>query len=154
MAKYSQGIFTPKNPKKYCGPNLGKIEYRSSWEHTVMMWFDKHPYILRWSSECIPIQYQHPFLRTKAGRPMMKTYLPDFFVVYMDRNQKQHAEIWEVKPLKENPWINQGGKFDTRTQGIRAVNYAKWIGALKYCAKNRLQFKVLTEQDIFAVTRQ
>jgi hypothetical protein len=34
-----KGVFTPKNPKKYIGKNLDNIVYRSSWEHTAMLFF-------------------------------------------------------------------------------------------------------------------
>jgi hypothetical protein len=153
-SRYSQGVFTPKNPDKYCGPNLNRITYRSGWEHSVMRHFDSHPNVLRWSSECISIPYRHPLLTSTSGKFKIRMYIPDFFVIWADKNGKQSAAIWEIKPLKENPWINQGGKFDKRTQLVRAINYAKWTAAIQYCAKRRWQFQVITEVELFAFTRK
>jgi hypothetical protein len=102
-SKYNQGIFTPKNPQKYVGKNKDTVVYRSGWEKKTMEMFDAHPYILQWSSESISIPYTHPLLR-RNGRPVIRMYIPDFLVVWADKNGKKSAELWEIKPMKENPW--------------------------------------------------
>jgi hypothetical protein len=40
MAKYAQGIFTPKNPQKYVGKHAPK--YRSGWEEKYMNYLDSN----------------------------------------------------------------------------------------------------------------
>ena len=51
MAKWAQGIFTPKNPKKYVGKHAPK--YRSGWELTFMTFCDGNSSVLYWASEAI-----------------------------------------------------------------------------------------------------
>ena len=146
--KYSQGLFVPQNPAKYCGPNLKNIRFRSGWESAVMRHFDSHPYVISWSSECISIPYLHPLLNKK------KMYIPDFFVVWIDKKGKQFAEIWEIKPNKENPFSNKKGNISYQTRLIQAINYAKWAAAVAYCAKRGIKFRVVTEVELFAYTKK
>ncbi len=143
--KYSQGIYTVKYPAKYIGPNVNKVTFRSSWESTMCQFLDSgNPSILGWSSESISIPYMHPFLRK------IKMYIPDFFVVWLDSKNKQQAAIFEIKPSKENPWANPGAKCPPKLQAIRIVNDAKWRAALVYCAQRKIQFRIITEKDLFA----
>ena len=93
MAKFQQGVFVPKNPDKYIGKHAPR--YRSGWELTFMRMCDSHPGILGWASESHRIPYLNP-LTGKAT-----TYVPDFFIVYNDKNGKKHAELIEVKPSKQ-----------------------------------------------------
>lgn len=147
-AKYSKGEFTPKNPGKYVGQY--PIVYRSSWEFTIMRVFDEHPYVLNWASEPISIPYQNPL----TGR--WTVYIPDFLVVYADRNGAQHCEMIEVKPLKERPDYQrrQGERLSARTKLAQALNAAKWSAAAKWCAKNGVHFRVASEDELFQKGRR
>lgn len=144
MAGYSQGEFTPLNPQKYIGKT--PIVYRSSWEFSVMKVFDEHPNILAWASESISIPYQHPI----TGRWSM--YLPDFMVVYADKNGKKHAEIIEVKPMKERPdYVRKPGeRMSKRAQVMQVINAAKFSAAMMYCKKNKMHFRIASEDQLFA----
>jgi len=82
MGKWAQGIFTPKNPKKYVGNHSPR--YRSGWELRVMMFLDENQHITHWASEAISIPYRNPL----TGKHSM--YIPDFFVVYEIENKANY----------------------------------------------------------------
>jgi len=138
MSKYSQGEFIPKNPQKIVGN--ATVQYRSSWELRVMMLLDQHPYVINWASESIAIPYKSPL----DGR--MHQYIPDFLVVYKDKNGAQRAELIEVKPAKEALAENARSKRD---KAALLVNTAKWAAAMTWCKKNGINFRLLTEDQIF-----
>lgn len=146
--KYSKDEFHPKNPQKYIGKT--PIIYRSSWEFSMMRLFDEHPYVIAWASESISIPYRNPL----TGRWSM--YIPDFLVVYADKNGSKHAEMIEVKPLKERGAAFGGknkGRLTERTKYTQVINAAKWQAALEYCAKNGYHFRIASEDEMFAWER-
>lgn len=149
MAKKTlKGTFVPKNPEKYIGGNIKNIQYRSGWEHSMMMFLDNgHPNILGWASESISIPYQNPL----TGRWSM--YIPDFVVVYIDKNNRQHCDVIEVKPLKETPGFQQK-KLTEHAKLTQAINASKWKAATQYCTKRGWNFRVATEKDLFAYERR
>jgi hypothetical protein len=138
MSRYSQQFFIPKNPQKLVG-NAQPFA-RSSWELRVMMLLDQHPNVVNWASESISIPYKSPL----DGR--MHRYIPDFLIVYKDKTGKQRAEIIEVKPAKEAIAENAKSKRD---KTAILLNTAKWGAAMMYCKKHGLNFRILTESDIF-----
>ena len=135
---YTQGEFTPTNPDKYVGTY--PIMARSSWEFTVMRMADKHPSIIQWASEPVRIPYYNPIKRRQS------VYIPDFLFIYEDRQGKRHAELIEVKPAHQSK-LNENADLYTRAQV--AVNAFKWDQARKWCDRNGLRFRVITQQDIF-----
>lgn len=141
MAGYSKGEYVLKNPAKY----LGKVPviYRSSWEISLMKTFDENPAVLGWSSESISVPYRNPL----TGK--WSLYLPDFFVVYTDKNSRKHVEIIEIKPAKEDPRFT--GKVNARTKLVQAINMAKWGACSAYCKKRGWAFRVMTEHDLFGI---
>jgi hypothetical protein len=148
----AKGEYIPKNASKYIGKR--PITYRSSWELTIMrfFFFDEHPNVICWSSESIEIYYQHPFKKTANGRPMQSKYIPDFFILYTDKTGKKHAEIIEVKPLRERPDYSKkpGERISQATKMAQVVNLAKWTAATAFCAKQGLHFRVASEDELFA----
>jgi hypothetical protein len=139
MAKYAQGFFIPKNPEKYVGN--GKIRYRSSWELTFMMFADSNPKVIKWASESIQIPYRNPL----SGKQTI--YVPDFFVVYQDRNGKTISELIEIKP-KAQTMITEKTR-SARDRASIAVNHYKWQAAQAWCSRMGVKFRVITESDIF-----
>lgn len=139
MGKFAQGKFQLKNPEKYIG--LGTPTYRSSWEWAVMNMCDTNPAIQRWASESIKIPYKNPL----TGKQSI--YVPDFFVNYVDRTGKQHAELWEVKPNKQTGLKEAGRSRHAQAHAI--INMAKWEAARAWCKHQRILFRVLSENDIF-----
>ena len=76
----------------------------------------------------------------------MHQYIPDFLVVYKDKNGAQRAELIEVKPAKEALAENARSKRD---KAALLVNTAKWAAAMTWCKKNGISFRLLTEDQIF-----
>ena len=139
MSKYANGFYQLLNPEKYVGKNTP--HYRSSWEHATMRMLDSNPGILKWASESIHINYKNPFTNKQT------IYVPDFFVLYMDANNRQHAELWEVKPTKETT-LEAAGR-SKKAQAAAILNQFKWQAAQAYCKANGLYFRIITEQDLF-----
>jgi hypothetical protein len=139
MPKFSQGIYTPKNSEKYIGKH--KPKYRSSWEMVFMQFCDTNKSITHWASESIIIPYRHPF----TGK--ITNYIPDFFVVYENKNGIRLAEVVEIKPKKQS--LIESKAASQKDRMIVAINHAKWQAATAYCKSNGFVFRVITESDIF-----
>jgi hypothetical protein len=139
MSKYANGFYQLKNPQKYVGNKTP--HYRSGWEHTFMTFCDNNPSVTQWASEAIHISYRNPFTNK------MTIYVPDFLMVYVDAAGKQHAEVIEVKPVKETT-LEAAGR-SPRAQAAAVLNMAKWEAARQWCRAQGLTFRVVTENDIF-----
>jgi hypothetical protein len=137
--KFSKGVYTIKHPEKYVG-NKSPI-YRSSWEFTVMSFFDNNPAVQQWSSEPIKIPYKDPL----TGKHTV--YVPDFLCTYIDKNNKKHAELWEVKPARQSI-IEKVGK-NPYDQAQYVKNQAKWAAAAQWCQQQGVKFRIINEGDIF-----
>lgn len=142
--KFSKGGFSLKNPEKYVGTKLPI--YRSSWEMSVMLFCDNNPSVQQWSSESVKIPYRDPL----TGKQTV--YVPDFLVVYVDKNQKRHAELWEIKPANQT-LIEKVGK-NPYNQAQFVKNQAKWAAAAAWCQQQGIKFRILNEGDIFHNPKQ
>ena len=138
MSKYASGKYQVKNPEKYMGKRLPS--YRSSWEFTFMSFCDNNPAVINWVSEGVKIPYFNPV----SGKQTV--YVPDFIVVYVDANQKQHTELVEVKPSTET---TMESARSYRDKLMVAMNMAKWAAADSWARANNMRFRVVTEFDIF-----
>ena len=138
MGKYAQGKFQVQNAEKYIGK--GSPTYRSSWEFAFMQFCDNNPAVVQWASEAIHVNYRNPF----TGKNTI--YVPDFLIIYIDKNGKRHGEVIEVKPTKETTM--EAAKTQ-RDKAAVALNMFKWEAARKFCAAQGLKFRVVNEQDIF-----
>ena len=116
---YSQGQYVVQNPEKYVGTK--KPFARSSWETAFMRFCDGHPNIVKWASENVKIPYRHPF----TGK--YTVYVPDFFIVYQDKNGRKHAEMVEVKPMSQTT-MESAGKSQAKKKQV-VINMAKWEAA-------------------------
>jgi hypothetical protein len=137
--KFSKGAYKLKNPDKYIGSK--DPIYRSGWEIAVMRMCDENPAIEQWASEPVRIPYRDPL----TGKQTV--YVPDFLVMFMDRNQKKHAELWEVKPANQQ-LIEKVGK-NPYNQAQFVKNQAKWAAANIWCRNQGIKFRILNEHDIF-----
>jgi hypothetical protein len=137
--KFARGQFKPKNPEKYIGG--GMPTYRSSWELAVMRMCDNNPSIQQWASESIKIPYRDPL----TGKQTV--YVPDFLVVFVDKNQQKHAEVWEIKPANQMLIEKVGKNVYNQAQFVK--NQAKWQVANAWAKKHGLKFRVINENDIF-----
>ena len=138
MSKFAQGIYRVQNADKYVGKK--EPRYRSGWEHAFMRFCDNNDNIVQWASEAIQIPYRHPL----TGKNTI--YVPDFFIVYRTKDNQTRAEVVEIKPKKQSVLES---KATARDRAIVAVNYAKWDAATKWCRRQGLMFRVITEDDIF-----
>ncbi|MDA9938842.1 TnsA endonuclease N-terminal domain-containing protein [bacterium] len=139
MPKFAQGKFNVKNPDKYVGNKMPT--YRSSWEFAFMRFCDEHTSVAQWASEAIKIPYRHPF----TGKHTV--YVPDFFIVYVDKKGKQKVELIEVKPASQS-FHERVGK-SKQNQSAWVVNQAKWSAASAWCKQKGIFFRIVTEDDIF-----
>lgn len=139
MPRFAQGQFKPKNAEKYVGKR--NPHARSSWEFVFMKMLDEHPGVESWASESIQIPYRDPL----TGKSTI--YVPDFFVVYKDRNGKKHAELVEVKPSNQTLRERVGRSRYNQEQYIK--NLAKWEAANAWCKQQGIRFRVINEDDIF-----
>ena len=137
--KFAHGKFTMKNPDKYVG--LKTPTYRSGWEHSFMRLCDEHPNVYQWASESIKLPYRHPI----TGKYTI--YVPDFFIVYNDKDGRKHAELVEVKPMNQTNLRDAGKSIDKQTQVV--INHAKWEAASAYARQNKIKFRVVSEEQLF-----
>jgi hypothetical protein len=139
MARFAQGRFSMKNPEKYVG--LKTPLSRSSWEYVFMRTLDEHPGVEKWASESVQIPYRDPL----TGRQTI--YIPDFFIVYNDKNGKKHAELVEVKPANQTFLEKVGNNSYNQAQYVK--NLAKWEAAAAWCKQKNIKFRIVNETDIF-----
>jgi hypothetical protein len=139
MTKFAQSRFIMKYPEKYVGTKTPLA--RSSWEYVFMRTLDEHPGVENWASESVQIPYRDPL----TGRNTI--YVPDFFIVYNDKNGKKHAELVEVKPASQTLREKVGKSMYNQQQYIK--NIAKWEAARAWCAQKNVKFRVVTESEIF-----
>ena len=139
-----QGIFRPKNPKKYIGDS-NNIVYRSSWECRVMNWFDQNDDIISWASEELIVPYKSP-IDNRFHR-----YFPDFIVKVKTKDGTMKTLMIEVKPKKQTippeprKRVTKQYVTEVTTYG---VNQAKWKAAHEYCLDRGWEFKIMTEEHL------
>jgi len=138
MAKYANGKYTVKHPEKYVGKRAPT--YRSSWEFTFCTFCDNNPAVLQWASESINIPYRNPVTGDNT------IYVPDFIIVYIDADQRQHIEMIEIKPMAQATMESARSPKDKLSV---AINMAKWAMADAWCKARGINFRVVTEFDIF-----
>jgi hypothetical protein len=137
--KFSQSIYNPKNPEKYVG---SKPPYcRSSWETTFCLFCDNNPSVQQWSSEPLQIPYRDPL----TGKQTV--YVPDFLITYIDKNQKTHAELIEIKPANQMILEKVGKNPYNQAQYVK--NMAKWAAAAAWSQQHGIKFRVINEHDLF-----
>jgi hypothetical protein len=139
MSKYAQGVYQVKNPEKYVGRSTPR--YRSSWEFTFFTFCDNHPNVLQWASECVRIPYRNPLTGKNT------TYVPDIFIVYQDKDGKNHAELIEIKPLNQTHVSEAKSRRDV---AAAAVNMAKFAAARQWASANNIQFRIVTKSEIYS----
>ena len=138
MSKFAQGTFTVKNSEKYAGKKAPR--YRSGWELAFMRFCDTNDNIVMWVSESINIPYRNPL----TGKQTI--YVPDFLIQYRNKRNQVVTELIEIKPKKQSVVES---KASAKDKAVVAVNYAKWDAAQKWCRRQGIVFRVITEDDIF-----
>lgn len=105
-----------------------------------MTFCDNNPAVINWASESITIPYYNPV----KGKQTI--YVPDFLIVYVDANGRQHTELIEIKPSTETT-LESARSY--RDKLMVAMNMAKWQAADAWSKANGIRFRVVTESDIF-----
>ncbi len=143
--EFQQARYSLKNPKKYVGDPTN-VFYRSSWERKFMIFLDCHESIIEWSSEEIVIPYYW------EGDSKMHRYFPDFYASMKTNNGIVKMMI-EVKPFvqTQEPKRTRGKREKTFINEVMTYskNVAKWKAAEEYCKKRNMEFKLLTEKELF-----
>jgi len=137
VSKTLKGFFEAKNVGKTGTP---RPYYKSSWELAFMRMCDEHPAIVSWAYEPIKIPYMNPFTHKST------VYVPDFLVVFVDKQQNQKVQLIEVKPSKQAHIGNAKSKDDKLQL---ALNASKWEAASKYAKSHGMTFRIVTEYDIY-----
>jgi hypothetical protein len=137
--KFAKGQYNLKNPEKYIGSTVPI--YRSSWEIAVMRMCDNNPAIQQWASEPVRIPYRDPL----TGKQTV--YVPDFLVMFEDKKEKKHIELWEIKPANQQILEKVGKNPYNQAQFVK--NQAKWQVATQLAKSRGMKFRVLNENDIF-----
>ena len=144
MAESIKSRYKPSNPQKYKG-NPNNIICRSSWERKFCQWCDRKENVISWASEEISIPYVSP----KDNR--IHRYYPDFLIKVKEYNNKIQTYVVEVKPKKQTlppkprKRITKSYIYECTTY---AVNQAKWKAANEFCKDNRINFKIVTEDEL------
>ena len=139
MAKFARGKFIMKHPEKYVGTKTPI--YRSSWEHTFMTFCDSNANVVKWASEAVQIPYRDPLTNRQT------VYVPDFFIQYVDKFNKMHVELIEIKPASQTILERVGKNKYNQAQFVK--NQAKWKAANIWCGQQGIKFRILNENDIF-----
>jgi hypothetical protein len=137
--KFAKGKFTMTQPAKYVGTKIPT--YRSSWEWSFMRFCDTNPSVQKWASEAISIPYRDPL----TGRQTI--YVPDFFIQYVDKNNKMHVELIEIKPASQAVLERVGKNKYNQAQFVK--NQAKWQAATMWCKQQGIKFRIVSENDLF-----
>jgi TnsA endonuclease N terminal len=140
MPKFARGKFKMKHPEKYVGTKVPT--YRSSWELTFMNFCDTNRSIMKWASEAVQIPYRDPLTQRQT------VYVPDFFIQYVDKNNKMIVELIEIKPASQTILERVGKNKYNQAQFVK--NQAKWAAASLWCKQQGLRFRILNENDIFS----
>ena len=129
-----------KHPEKYVGTHTPM--YRSSWEWSFMNFCDNNKAIQKWASEAVQIPYRDPL----TGRQTV--YVPDFFIQYVDKNNRVLTELIEIKPASQTILERVGKNKYNQAQYVK--NQAKWTAANAWCKQQGIKFRILNENDIFS----
>lgn len=139
MTRFRQGLYSPRNPKKYIG-DLTKVRYMSSWELRLFQFLDNNEHIIHWASEPFPI----PYIKPTDGK--VHRYFPDCYVEYKNKYGNVMKEILEVKPKEQTKLRRNATVMESITW---AVNVAKWKAAKEWCDTHGVIFRVITQDALF-----
>jgi len=146
MAGSYKSRYYPSFPKKYKG-NPNNIICRSNWERKFCQYCDLNENVLEWGSEEFFIPYRSP-LDDRIHR-----YFPDFYMKIRENSGRIKRYVIEVKPYKQTipPTKTKNKKSQTYISEVKtyAVNDAKWKAAREFCEDRMLEFKIITEKELF-----
>jgi hypothetical protein len=145
MAESYKSKYRPTYPQKYKG-NPNNIICRSSWERRFCHWCDMNENILEWGSE----EFSIPYISPIDNR--VHKYYPDFIIKVKESSGQIKTYVIEVKPEKQTrepvkkTRVTKSYIYEVTTY---AVNQAKWKAANEFCKDRLIEFKIITENDLF-----
>jgi len=146
MGKFAQGDYTVINKEKYMG-NIHKVRYLSSWELVLLKFFDMNTSILEWNSEDVIVPYYSNADQKK------RRYMVDFYIKYKTKDGVIKKELLEVKPYAQTlPPTKRGRKKQStflKEVYTYQVNIDKWKAATAFAKARGMEFRLITEHDIF-----
>ena len=144
MGETYKSRYYPSFPNKYKG-NPNNIICRSSWERRFCKWCDLNENILQWGSE----EFSIPYISPIDNR--IHKYFPDFIVKLRESSGRIRTYVIEVKPKKQTrppkPGKRKTKSFIYETMEY-AKNQAKWKAAKEFCDDRRIEFKIITEDEL------
>lgn len=140
---YIQGIYKPKNPKKY----IGAVPiYRSLMELKAFRYLDNNPNVISWSSESVVIPYESP----ADGK--IHRYFVDLVAKLQSKDGTIKKLLIEVKPERQTKPPVESTRKSQKTLIYEkyqfAVNTAKWEAARGWCSKKGYTFIILNENHL------
>ena len=148
MAESIKSLYKPEYPNKYKGdPN--NIICRSSWERKFARWCDLSESVLEWGSEEFFLKYFDPVTNR------VRRYFPDFIIKVREQSGEIKKYVIEVKPKRQTVPPVQTSKKRTRTYITEVKTYgtneAKWKAAREFCEDRMMEFKIITEDNLFGI---
>jgi len=144
MGETYKSRYYPEFPNKYKG-NVNNIICRSSWERKMCRWCDLNENVLQWGSE----EFSIPYLSPIDNR--VHKYFPDFLVKLKENSGRVKTYVIEVKPKKQTR-PPKTPKRQTKSYIYEATEYAKnqakWKAAQEFCDDRRIEFKIITEDEL------
>ena len=143
MAESIKSLFKHTKPRKYKG-DINNIICRSSREKRFCSWCDLNESIIEWGSEEFWIPYRAP-----DGK--VRRYFPDFIIKVKESTGQVKTYVIEVKPKKQTrppkprKNVTKSYIYECKTY---AVNLAKWEAANEWCKDRKIEFKIVTEQEL------
>ena len=144
MGESVKSKYKPKSPTKYAGDS-NNIICRSSWERRFCNWCDTNESILEWGSEEFWIPYLSP-IDNRTHR-----YFPDFIIKVKESTGDIKTYVIEVKPKRQTrPPIKKKRVSKSYLYEIKtySVNQAKWNAASEWCKDRKIEFKIITENEL------
>ena len=144
MAESIKSIFKPSHPRKYKG-DARNIICRSSWERRFCNWCDINESILEWGSEEFWIPYLSP-IDNRTHR-----YFPDFIIKVKESTGEVKTYVIEVKPKRQTKppikkkRVSKSYLYEMKTY---SANQAKWKAADEWCKDRKIEFKIITENEL------
>lgn len=130
--------YMPRYPTKYKGTY--PIVCRSQWERAFCMMCDTNVNIIQWASEPERIPYPDPLSNKQ------KIYIPDFMITARMPNGGMKTTLIEIKPSHE---ALAEKAVSERDRLALARNTAKWAAAMWWCQRRGIDFRIMTEVDLF-----
>jgi hypothetical protein len=140
---FVQGIYRPKNSKKYIG---AVPVYRSMLELKAFRYLDNNPNVISWSSESVVIPYTSP----ADGK--LHRYFVDLVAKLQSKDGTIKKILIEVKPEKQTKPPTESNRKKQKTILYEkyqwAVNQAKWDAARAWCKSKGYIFILMNENHL------